>query len=155
MVASFGQRGLKQLAMSGVQLHSLGCMLMIAELTPASTEYRRMLNKVREQQRSERLWYFKVVEIGAASNFLVDQLLKTRAGENAVALLTALAPVMSIEACTTVLSLLFVEAGATLDNHPGVGELEKIRDGVLSLARKVDFREKVLHYQYLLQALEE
>ena len=38
MVASVGSRGLKQLATSGVQLHSLGCMLMIAELVPASTD---------------------------------------------------------------------------------------------------------------------
>ncbi|MCJ1404473.1 hypothetical protein MMC11_007699 [Xylographa trunciseda] len=153
--ASIGSRGLKQLATSGVQLHSLGCMLMIAELTPASTEFRRMVSRERQQQRSERLWYFKVVEVGAASNFLADQLLKTRAGENVVGLLTAIASTMDEASCTTTLSMLFDVASVSLDNTPGIGEFEKIREALLPLVRRTEFKERVAHYHYRLRSFSE
>ncbi|MCJ1387642.1 hypothetical protein MMC18_000485 [Xylographa bjoerkii] len=150
--ASIGSRGLKQLATSGVQLHSLGCMLMIAELIPASNQFRRTVNRERQQQRSERFWYFKAVEVGGASNFLADQLLKTRAGENVVGLLTAITSTMHETSCTTILSLLFDAAGVSLDNTPGIGEFEKIREALLPLVRRTEFKERVAHYHYRLRS---
>ncbi|MCJ1245310.1 hypothetical protein MMC30_002514 [Trapelia coarctata] len=154
MLAGVGSRELKHLATSGVQLHTLRCMLMIAELTPACTKYRQALSKVRQQQRTERFGYFKMVEMGAASNFLVDQLLDTRAGENVLALLSVIAPLLSETSCAGILSLLFETAGVTLGNTPGLRELEKFRAAVLPLLRATNFKEKVLHNHYLLRALE-
>jgi hypothetical protein len=78
LVVSVGSHGLKQLALSGVDIHSIGCMLMIAEYTPCSSDFRRLLNRARSEQRAEHLWFHKMVEIGASTNFLADQLLKTR-----------------------------------------------------------------------------
>jgi hypothetical protein len=39
MMGALGTRGLKCLAMAGVDLHTLGSMLMIAEACPASSEF--------------------------------------------------------------------------------------------------------------------
>src|SRR5689334_18346492 len=78
LILNVGSHGLKQLAMAGVDIHSIGCMLMIAVYTPTSREFRKLLAVAREAQRSERLWFYKTVEFGAAMNFLADQLLKTR-----------------------------------------------------------------------------
>ena len=154
-LTNVGMRGLKQLTSAGVDLHSLGCMLMIAEFIPASTEFRRTMSRVRQQQRSDCYWYFKAVEIGSASNFVVDQLLKTRAGENVVALMTAITSILNEASCTTILSSLFESAGVSLDNTPGVGELGKLREALLPFTRKTEFGEKVLQYHYLLQAFEQ
>ena len=151
-MVSIGSRGLKQLATSGVAVHSLGCMLMIAEFTPASIEFRMTLNRVREQQRSERAWFFKVVEVGSGSNFLADQLLQTRAGTNVVALLSSIASVMNEDACSRVLSILFETSGVALDNTPGIGEFGRIRESLLPVAYKTEFKEKVLQYQELLNS---
>ena len=151
LVLNVGSRGLKQLATSGVDLHSLGCMLMIAELVPASRDFRVNLSRARQQQRSERFWFYKAVEIGAGSNFLVDQLLKTRAGENVLALMTAIAPITNETSCTVILSALFESAGVSLDNTPGIDEFRKVRAALLPLTRKSDLKEKVLQCQHLLQ----
>ena len=115
-IASIGAHGLKQLATSGVDTHTLSCMLMIAELTPASNEFRRTISRERQQQKNERRWYFTGVEVGGATDFLADQLLKTRAGENVVALLAAIASTLDVTSCTMILSSLFDVAGVSLDN---------------------------------------
>ena len=151
LATNMGSRGLKYLATSGVHMHSLGCMLMIAELTPASVAFRHRLDQVRQQERSERFWYFKVVEIGAASNFLVDQLLNTRAGENVLALMTSIAPLMSKSSCTNILSFLFETAGVSPDNTPGIGELGRLREALISFTRRMDFKEKVSHFQRIIR----
>jgi hypothetical protein len=39
LILGAGSYGLKQLATSGVDVHSIGCMLMIAEYVPASQEF--------------------------------------------------------------------------------------------------------------------
>jgi hypothetical protein len=39
LIFNLGSHGLKQLAMAGVDLHFIGCMLMIAEFTPASPDF--------------------------------------------------------------------------------------------------------------------
>ncbi|KAL9118525.1 MAG: hypothetical protein Q9187_004929, partial [Circinaria calcarea] len=79
-------------------------------------------------------------------------LLKTRAGENVVALMTAITSILNETSCTTILSHLFETAGVSLDNTPGIGELGKLREALLSFTRKTEFGEKVLQYHYLLQA---
>lgn len=151
LATSIGSRGLKYLATSGVHMHSLGCMLMIAELAPASVHFRHRLDQVRQQERSERFWYFKAVEIGAASNFLVDQLLNTRAGENVLALMTSIAPLVSKLSCTNILLLLFETAGVSHDNTPGIGELGRMREALVSFTRRMDFKEKVSHFQRVIR----
>ena len=112
------------------------------------------MSRVRQQQRSDHYLYFKAVEIGSASNFLVDQLLKTRAGENVVALMTAITPILNETSCTAIISHLFETAKAPLDNTPGIGELGKFREALLPFSRKTEFGEKVLQYHHLLQAFE-
>ena len=72
-----------------------------------------------------------------------------------MALLASIVPVMSQTSCVSVLSLLFETAGVALENTPGLNEFEKIRDALLPLVRETDFKEMVLHYHYLLQALDD
>lgn len=153
LILSAGSYGLKQLATSGVDVHSIGCMLMIAEYVPASESFRLTLKRARELQRSERLWMYKVVEIGTATNFLADQLLKTKAGENVLALLSATLPVMDEASCTSLLLTLFGVANTSPNNIPGVKELQSIRDNLAPLARKTGFREKVIQQHHWLWRL--
>ena len=100
-----GAYGLKQLALSGVDIHIIGCMLMVSELIPASQDFRLTLNARREKKRSERQWLYNLVEVGAGSSFLVDHLLKTQAGGNVLALLVSIVPLMSPNACSATLSV--------------------------------------------------
>ncbi|MCJ1282428.1 hypothetical protein MMC26_001751 [Xylographa opegraphella] len=145
--------GLKQLATSGVHTHTLSCMLMISELTPDSKEFRRIISRERQQQRNERRWYFTRVEVGGATDFLADQLLKTRAGENVVALLAAIASTLDVTSCTEILSSLFDVAGVSLDNTPDLAEFDKMREALLPLIRRTEFKEKVGHYHYRFHSL--
>jgi hypothetical protein len=55
LVLNLGASGLKQLAMAGVDAHFAWCLLLIANLTPTTIEYRRELDKFREKQRKERI----------------------------------------------------------------------------------------------------
>lgn len=131
MLFSAGAHGLKQLALAGVDPHTIGCMLMIAEYTPSSQDFRTKLSKTREQQRSDRVWLYKLVEIGAGTNFLADQMLRTRAGENVIALLAAVATVMDEQSCTAVLLALFEAAKVSMDNTPGITQLQNIRNSLV------------------------
>ncbi|MCJ1451077.1 hypothetical protein MMC28_001411 [Mycoblastus sanguinarius] len=126
---------------------------MVSELVPASLNCRQTLNGRREKQRTERLWLYNVVEIGAGSFFLVDQFLKTRAGENVLALMVSIVPLMSPDACTSVLSVLFDAAGVPPDHSPGVNQFLKLRNGLIPFTRKVGFHERVLQYHALLERL--
>ncbi|MCJ1300160.1 hypothetical protein MMC08_002954 [Hypocenomyce scalaris] len=153
LVVSAGSYGLKQLALAGVDVHSIGCLLMIAELVPASMEFRRGLNRAREKQRSESPWVYAMIEIGAGTNFLADQLLKTRAGENVLALLSAVIPVMSEEACTRLLSLLFDTNKVNPENTPGFGQLKSIRNALLTFCKKVGVGEKIIQFNVLFESL--
>ena len=47
LVLSLGTAGLKQLAMAGVDLQIIGCMWKIAEVCPASNDYRREISLCR------------------------------------------------------------------------------------------------------------
>ena len=153
LVMNVGVHGLKQLALSGVDIHTVGCMLMVGEMIPASQEFRQELNRRREKQRMERRWLYNLVEIGAGSFFLVDQFLKTRAGENVLALMASIVPLMSESACPAVLGGLFEVAGVSMDHTPGVNQFLKLRDGLLTFSRNVGFQERVLTYHALLDQL--
>ncbi|KAJ5743683.1 hypothetical protein N7533_008553 [Penicillium manginii] len=153
LVLNVGAYGLKQLALAGVDPHTIGCMLMIAEYTPACPDFRSKLNKTREYQRTERIWLYKMIEIGTSINFLADQMLKTRAGENVVALLSAVAPFMDEKSCVTVLLSLFEAAKVSLDNTPGLTQLQNIRRSLVPLACKAGMGEKVINYHYFFSSL--
>ncbi|KAL4740504.1 hypothetical protein BDV11DRAFT_214350 [Aspergillus similis] len=153
LVFSAGAHGLKQLALAGVEPHTIGCMLMIAEYTPASQDFRTKLNKARQQQRVDRVWLYKLVEIGACTNFIADQMLKTRAGENVLALIAAVATVMDEQSCTAVLLSLFEAAKVSLDNTPGIMQLQRIRSCLAPLAGKTGFAEKTLQYHHFFLSL--
>ena len=153
LVMNVGVHGLKQLALSGVDIHTVGCMLMVGEMIPASQQFRQELNRRREKQRTERRWFYNLVEVGAGSCFLVDQFLKTRAGENVLALMASVVPLMSESACPAVLGGLFEVAGVSMDHTPGVNQFLKLRDGLLTFSRNVGFQERVLTYHALLNQL--
>ena len=146
LVLRVGAHGLKQLALSGVDIHTLGCLLMLSELVPASQSFRINLNTRREKQRGQRQWLYNVVEIGAGSSFLVDHLLKTRAGENVLSLMAAIVPLMAPDACVNAVSLLFENADTPLDHTPGIGQIQKVRNALVPFVRHVGFQEKVLQY---------
>lgn len=120
LALNLGVAALKQLATAGVSEHTLQCMLMIAEVCPASNEYRRDISKCRREQRKTAIWMCKIVELGTATNFVADELLKTRAGENVVALMSAVLPVMSEHSCDSMILRLFDASGASSKHHSGL-----------------------------------
>lgn len=127
VLLNFGSHALKHITNWGVQMHIVGCMLRIGEFYPAGRPFRPQLNRARQQQRSERSWLYKTIEIGTATNGLADELLKTRAGENVLALLAATAPVMLEASCTLLLATLFEIAKISIDNIPGESEFQNLR----------------------------
>jgi hypothetical protein len=153
LVLNLGTAGLKRFAEAGVDFHTILCMGEIAEQCPASNEYRRELSECRQKQRKQSQWLYKVVEIGAATNFVADELLKRRAGENVVALMSALLPVMSESSCDNLLLKLFEASATPLDKTPGFGQLRCIRETLMPLARKTQFKDKVFQYHSLVRHL--
>ena len=137
LISSAGAHGLKQLALSSVDVHTIGCMLMIGELVPASQKFRLTLSTRREKQRKESQWLYNVVEIGAGSSFLIDHFLKTRAGENVLALLVSIIPLMSPDACSATLATLFENAGVSIEHTPGLSQFSKLRLALISFARNI------------------
>lgn len=94
-----------------------------------------------------------IVEIGASTNFVADELLKSRAGENVVALMSAILPVMSESSCDNLLLRLFQTSATPLDKTPGFGQLRSIRETLTPLARKTPFKDKVFQYHTLARQL--
>jgi hypothetical protein len=152
LVARAGAEGLKQLALAGVDIHTIGCMLALGELTPASIEFRTRMQKQRREQQSQSWWLHAIVEYGAGTNFVVDELIKTRAGENVLALLTAIIPVLE-DGAIEVLNMLFEKMNAPMHSTPSIGQLEAIRSTCLPLARRMDFKDRLaeLHHWLLFQ----
>jgi hypothetical protein len=144
LILNVGAYGLKQLALAGVDIHSIGCLLLISNSTPTRIEYRQELNKQRQLQRNERKWLFTMVEIGAASNFLADELLKTRAGENVLALLSALIPHLSEASFPRVLMQTFEHFGIPAESTPGMGQISKIRATLAPFVGRMEFKDRVL-----------
>lgn len=139
----------KQLALSNVDLHVLGCMLKLGEYIPASSEFRRALTKARQTQKSETWYIHKLVAIGSAENYVCDQLLKFRAGENVVALMSATVPVMGEDGAIAVLLSLFDAISARPENIPGRQQLENFRSSLVAISRKSGFPERVAQYHSL------
>ena len=153
LVLNLGASGLKRFAEAGVDFHTILCMGEIAEKCAASNEYRRELSVCRQTQRTESQWLYKLVEIGAATNFVADELLKKRAGENVVALMSAILPVMSESSCDNLLLKLFEACNTPLDKTPGFGQLRSIRQSLTPLARKTQFKDRVFQYHVLSRRL--
>ena len=148
-----GAAGLKQLAMEGVDIHVIGCMWKIAEICPASNDYRREISHCRQEQRSQSIWFYKIVEVGSATNFVVDELLKNRAGENVVALLSTIIPVMTDKASDTLLLQLFESSRVPHESTPSFSQLRSIRVALEPLARKMSFHDKVFQYHQWMKTL--
>ena len=153
LVLNLSASGLKRFAEAGVDFHTILCMGEIAEKCPASNEYRRELSVCRQAQRTESQWLYNLVEIGAATNFVADELLKKRAGENVVALLSAILPVMSESSCDNLLLKLFEACNTSLDKTPGFGQLRSIRKSLTPLARKTQFKDRAFQYHILSRQL--
>lgn len=153
LVLNLGVSGLKRFAEAGVDFHTILCMGEIAEKCPASNEYRKELAVCRQAQRKEAQWLYKLVEIGAATNFVADELLKKRAGENVVALMSAILPVMSETSCDNLLLKLFEACKTPLDKTPGFGQLRAFRESLTPLARKTQFKDKAFQYHVLSRQL--
>ena len=153
LVLNLGASGLKRFAEAGVDFHTILCMGEIAEKCAASNEYRRELSVCRQAQRTESQWLYKLVEIGAATNFVADELLKKRAGENVVALMSAILPVMSESSCDNLLLKLFEACNTPLDKTPGFGQLRSIRKSLTPLARKTQFKDRAFQYHVLSRQL--
>jgi len=153
LVLNMGAAGLKQFAEAGVDFHVLPCMREIAETCPASNEYRREISICRQEQRKQAKWLYKVIEFGTAADFVVDELLKMRAGENVVALMSAILPVMPDNSCDTLTLKLFEASGASVVKTPGFGQLRSLRDTLAPLVRRTKRKGKVFQYHRLMKNL--
>ena len=127
-------------------MHTIASMMLISELCAASSHFRTRLSCQRNQQRSQAVWFYKIVEIGTATSFIADQFLKTRAGENVMALMSAIIPVMPKRSSIATMLLVFEKSGAPLDHTPGLNQLERVRDAMAPLAAVMKIKEKVLQY---------
>ena len=145
--------GLKQLAMAEVDLHAIGCMWKIAEICPASNEYRSKMSNCRQEQRSQSTWLYKIVEVGSATNFVVDEFLKNRAGENVVALMSAILPFMTDAVISTLLLDLFNSMRVPDESTPGYKQLRAIWIAIEPMARKMSFPHKVFRCHYWMKDL--
>ena len=150
LLLNMGAAGLKKLAHAGVDVHTLLCMGEIAEVCPASVEYRKEIKACRQQQRKQSILLYKVVEIGTASNFIADELLKRRAGENVVALLSTILPILKEDDCDSSILGIFESCHVDIDKTPGLAQLVTFRDAILSLTQKLSFKDKVWQYHILL-----
>lgn len=82
------------------------------------------------------------MEYGSGTNFVVDELLKTRAGENVLALITATVSVFE-DQFGTVLTELYDKLNARSHSKPSLGQLERLRSLCLPLARRMDFKGRL------------
>ncbi|KAF2026867.1 hypothetical protein EK21DRAFT_115366 [Setomelanomma holmii] len=144
-----GAHGLKQIALAGVDVHTIGALLTLGNLVPASVEFRRKLDVCRTEQRRSQSWIYKTIEIGAATNFLADELLKTRAGENALALFTAVMPVLAESAYTDAILHLFASSRIEADTTPGIGQLLRLRHSLLPFTDAMGLKNKIMQYHLL------
>jgi hypothetical protein len=141
-----GAHGLKQIALAGVDVHTIGALLTLGNLVPASVEFRKRLDVCRTEQKRSKSWIYKTIEIGGATNFLADELLKTRAGENAVALFTAIMPVLAESAYTDTILQLFASSHIDADTTPGVGQLLRLRHSLLPFTDVLGLKNKIMQY---------
>ncbi|KAI4088720.1 MAG: hypothetical protein LQ344_005876 [Seirophora lacunosa] len=153
MASLLGAAGLKKFAQAGVDAQTLVCMGEIAGVSPASSEYRKEISLCRQQQRKQSIWLYKLVEIGTASNFVIDELLKTKAGECIIALMSTILPVLPEAACDYVFLKLFEDATVNPDKTPGFAQLRALRAAVSPLVRGMAFKDKLCQYQVIINRL--
>jgi hypothetical protein len=120
--------------------------MTVADLCLTSEACKSQLNRRRYEQRYQSLRLYDSVEIGAATNYVADLLLKTESGTNALALLSAILPVMSKASSNATITFLFKKAGVPQDHTPSVGQLERLQDVIMPLLVKSSFKDKVLQY---------
>lgn len=153
LILNMGAAGLKKFAEAGVDIHTLLCMGEIAEVCPASLEYRKEINACRKQQRNQSIWLYKLVEVGTASNFLADELLKKRTGENIVALMSTILPILVEDDCDSFMLRLFETRKIDPDKTPGLTQVQAFRDAILPLVQKLAFKDRTCQYHMLLRHL--
>ncbi|KAI4137061.1 MAG: hypothetical protein L6R39_007494 [Caloplaca ligustica] len=153
LILNMGAAGLKKIAQAGVDIHTLLCMGEIAEVCLACLDYRKEINTCRQQQRKNSVWLYKMIEIGTASNFLADELLKKRAGENILALMSTILPLLAEEDSDAFILRLFEAYKVDLDKTPGLGQLQAFRDAILPLTQKLAFKDRMYQYHILLDRL--
>lgn len=153
LVLKLSSAGLKRFAQAGVDFHTILCMGEITEKCPASNSYRRELSECRQAQRKQSKLLYTLVEIGAATNFVADELLKKRAGENIVALMSCAITVMSESSCDNMLLKLFEACTTPMERTPGFGQLRAFCTTLLPLARKTQFKDRVFQYHLLTKQL--
>ncbi|KAI1164933.1 hypothetical protein F5B18DRAFT_218734 [Nemania serpens] len=149
LVLNAGARGLKELDLAGIDMHSLGCLLFIGELAPLSVNFRKRLDICRRKQRESSRLIYRAIEIGAGTNFLVDHLLKTRAGENVLGLFASMIPILSESEYVSVCLLCYESVLVETESTPGIGQLQKLRSALQPFAAAVDINSKILQYHAL------
>ncbi|KAL9007413.1 MAG: hypothetical protein Q9173_007311, partial [Seirophora scorigena] len=127
MVLNLGAAGLKNFAQAGVDAQTLVCMGEIAGVSPASSGYRVEMSVCRQQQRKQSIWLYKLVEIGTVSNFLIDELLRTKS--------SSILPVLPEDACDLFFLELFENATVNPDKTLEFDQLRAFRVAVSPLAR--------------------
>jgi hypothetical protein len=146
LVARLGMEGLKSLQLSGVDIHTIASIIALGEVSPACIEFRNSLHVKRKKQRTQTWWIHALVEYGSGTNFVVDELLKTRAGENVLALITAVASVYE-DAFGTILTLLYDKLKIPSHSTPSLGQLDNLRSLCVPLAREMDFKDRLVETQ--------
>ncbi|KAF4448410.1 hypothetical protein F53441_8218 [Fusarium austroafricanum] len=142
MILKIGAEGLKSIQMSGVDIHTIGCLLALGEITPADDMFRRKLVSYRRKQRSRRWFLNAVVEYGSGTNAVIDQLLTTRAGENILSLITAVTSVLN-DGAIEVMNIIFESLRTPSHSIPGISQLQRVRSTCIPLARMTDFKDRV------------
>jgi len=142
VILKIGAEGLKRIQMSGVDVHTIGCLLGLGEIAPASDTFRRKLVRYREKQRSRRWLLNTVVEYGSGTNAVIDQFLNTRAGENILSPLTAVASVLD-DGAIEVMNIIFELLQTPSHSIPGISQLQRVRSICIPLARMADFKDRV------------
>jgi hypothetical protein len=141
ILTAIGLVGLKKLQLSGIHLNTIGYLVKLGEITPCSFEFREQLHEARKNQRTN-YWFHAVIEYGTGNNFVIDELLRTRSGENSLALLTSL--VSSLDSMALeVLTILFQKMFPSHENAPGLDELRRVRSVCLPLVRQMDFKDRL------------
>jgi hypothetical protein len=153
LISNIGTHGIKQLAQAGVDPYTIHSLLALGERCPASDSCIRQIVECRNKQRSQRMWLYNLVEIGTQTNFLVDELLKRRAGENVLALLASFAPMVNEHVFVQILSDLFFLNSSNTDDVPGSTQLHGLRRAVMPFLEDTLIKDKIAHYSLLFKEI--
>ncbi|KAF2420763.1 hypothetical protein EJ08DRAFT_529160 [Tothia fuscella] len=148
VIVGLGAAGLKQLAACGIDIHSLGSLLAIAELTQTSDKYRLVLEACKERHTTSK-WVYKAFEFAGASNFFVGTLFKDARGVNILALLSTIVPFFDQHEFEAIVIGLCNERHIPIDSQPGLGELSKIREALLPFTQTPEFPSLVSQYHLI------